>query len=165
MTTLTYTELKQAMADAGLPVSEGPNWTGADDGLYTNLFVPAVSFAAGVHPDKLNAHYGLAYSSVMPAAITAAVSGEQYSATLAGAPLTGAHGSTPVTWTLTETNKPSGATTSYLWAFGDSTTATTEVPTATHTYTAAGSFSATCTPTINGITETLVTAAAPAVLT
>lgn len=163
--TITYTQVKEAMAEAGLPVSPGSEWQGSDDGLYINQYIPQVAYAAGAHPDRLNSHYGLAYAAVMPAAIAAAVTGTQYSATLAGSPLTGVHSSTPVTWTLTETDKPAGATASYAWAFGDGTTTTTTVPNATHTYTAAGTFTATCTPTINGIAQTLVTAAAPAVLT
>jgi hypothetical protein len=163
--TINYVQLKEAMAAAGLPVSQGATWLGSDDGLYIQQYVPGVAYAAGVRPDRSNAHYGLAYAGAMPAALSAAVTGAQYSATLAGSPLTGVHSSAPVTWTLTEAHKPAGATVSYLWALGDGTNQTTSVPSVTRTYTAAGSFTATCTPTINGIPQTLVTAAAPAVLT
>lgn len=87
-----------------------------------------------------------------------------YSATLAATPLTGTHGSTLITFTLTEQNKPAGSS-SYTWNFGDGSAATvTSTPTTTYTYPAAGSFTATCTPTINGVTESVVTAAAPAVI-
>lgn len=163
--TVTYVQLKEAMANAGLPVSKGSAWMGSDDALYNEQYIPQVAYAAGVRPDRVNSHYGLAYSGVMPTAVSTAVNGNQYSATLAGLPLTGAHASAPVTWTLTETHKPAGATVSYLWALGDGTTQTTTVPHVTYTYLAAGTFTATCTPTINGIPQTLVTAAAPAVLT
>jgi hypothetical protein len=88
-----------------------------------------------------------------------------YSATLAASPLTGTHGTTVVTFTLTETNKPSGATGSYVWNFGDGSQAvTTTTPTTTYTYPAAGTYTAHVTPTINGVTEAQVTAAAPAVI-
>lgn len=165
MTTITYVQLKEAMANAGLAVSKGPAWTGPDDALYNDQYIPQVAYAAGVHPERSKSHYGLAYSAVMPSSVSTAVNGNQYSATLAGSPLTGVHASAPVTWTLTETHKPAGATVSYLWALGDGTNQTTTVPHITYTYLAAGTFTATCTPTINGIAQTLVTAAAPAVLT
>lgn len=163
--TVTYIQLKEAMAEAGLPVSQGAEWLGSDDLLYSQQYIPQVSYAAGVPPDRLKSHYGLAYSAAMPTAISNAVNGSQYGATLAGSPLTGAHASTPVSWTLTETAKPSGATTSYLWALGDGSHQTTAVPHITFTYAAAGTFTPTCAPTINGIAQALVTAAAPAVLT
>ena len=88
-----------------------------------------------------------------------------YSATLAATPLTGTAGTTVVTFTLTETNKPGGATASYAWDFGDGTSVTTTtVPTTTHTYAAAGSYTGKATPTINGTAETQVTAAATVVI-
>jgi hypothetical protein len=91
--------------------------------------------------------------------------GAAYSATLAASPLTGTHGTTVVTFTLTETNKPSGATGSYVWNFGDGSQATTTTtPTTTYTYPAAGTFTAHVTPTIDGVAEAQVTAAAPAVI-
>jgi PKD repeat protein len=162
--TITYAEIKEAMAEAGLPVSSGPGFASTDDALYTQVYIPNISYAAGVHPDPLNGHYGLAYPSVMPAAIAEAVAGAQYSATLAGTPLTGAH-PVSVVWTLTEENKPSGATQSYAWTLGDGSTSTTSVPTITHSYTTAGTFTASCVPTINGTAEANVVATAPAVLT
>lgn len=85
-----------------------------------------------------------------------------YSATLAGTPLSGAH-PLSVTYTLTETNNPSG-TDSYAWTFGDGNTAVTAVPTAVHSYAAAGSFTASVVPTINGVVKASVTAAAPVVV-
>jgi PKD repeat protein len=91
--------------------------------------------------------------------------GAQYSATLAANPLTGTHASTLITFTLTEANKPSGATGSYSWNFGDGSAVTvTTTPSTTYTYPAAGTFTAKCTPTINGVTQSQVTAAAPAVI-
>jgi PKD repeat protein len=79
--------------------------------------------------------------------------------------LTATHGSTVVTFTLTEQNKPVGATTSYLWDFGDgSTKPTTSTPTTTYTYPNAGSFTAKCTPTINSQQEPIATASAPVVV-
>jgi PKD repeat protein len=96
---------------------------------------------------------------------TAAAGGAQYSATLAANPLTGTHASTLITFTLTETNKPSGATGSYSWNFGDGSAVTvTATPSTTYTYPTAGTFTAKCTPTINGVTQAQVTAAAPAVI-
>jgi PKD repeat protein len=93
------------------------------------------------------------------------VAGAQYSATLAATPLTGTHASTLITFTLTETNKPSGATGSYSWNFGDGSAVTvTSTPTTTYTYPTAGTFTAKCTPTLNGVTQAQVTAAAPAVI-
>jgi PKD repeat protein len=68
-----------------------------------------------------------------------------------------------VTWTLTETNNPGGAD-SYAWTFGDGNTGTTTVPTVQHTYAAAGSFTASVIPTINGVVQTSINAAAPAVV-
>jgi PKD repeat protein len=92
-------------------------------------------------------------------------SAAQYSATLAASPLTGTHASTLITFTLTETNKPSGATGSYSWNFGDGSAVTvTSTPTTTYTYPTAGTFTAKCTPTLNGVTQAQVTAAAPAVI-
>jgi PKD repeat protein len=88
-----------------------------------------------------------------------------YSATAAGAPLTGTHGTTAITWTLTETGKPTTGTNSYSWNLGDGSQAqVTSVPTITYTYAAAGSYTAVCTPTIDGVAQTAVTAAAPAVI-
>jgi PKD repeat protein len=80
---------------------------------------------------------------------------------MAGSPLTGAHPAT-VTWTLTETNGPAD---SYFWDFGDGVTATVSTNAAqAHSYAVAGSFRAKCTPSFNGVADTQIIAAAPAVI-
>jgi PKD repeat protein len=139
-------------------------WTWGDGTANTTTTVPTANHSytsAGSYTiSMVPTVNGVAKPSVTIAA-PVVVSGA-YSATLAGTPLTGAH-PLSVTWTLTETNNPGGAD-SYAWVFGDGNTTTTTVPTATHSYAAAGSFTATVTPTINGVAKSLVTAAAPAVV-
>lgn len=141
-------------------------WHWSDGTADTTTTVPTANhtytIAGSVTPTMTPTVDGQVKAAV-PATAPVVVSGA-YSATLAGAPLTGAHAATPVVWTLTETNNPTG-TDSYLWDFGDTTTQTTAVPTATKTYAAAGTFTAKCTPTINGVAHPQVTATAPAVLT
>lgn len=83
-----------------------------------------------------------------------------YSGTLAGAPLTGTH-PLQVTWTLAETGGPAD---SYLWDFGDGNTVTNNLTDVQHTYAAAGSFTAKVTPTIDGVAQAQITAAAPVVV-
>jgi PKD repeat protein len=161
-TVITYAEIKAAMQAAGLPVSSGSQWLASDQGIYDEQYIPNISYAAGVNPDPVNGNYGVAYPAVMPTAIADAVAGGAYSATLAGSPLTGAHASTPVTWTLTETNGPA---TSYAWTLGDGNTQTTTVPNVTHTYAAAGTYTASVVVTIDGVVKPSIVAAAPAVLT
>lgn len=119
--------------------------------------------AAGSYTAKVTPHVGPVTKPQITAAAPAVISAA-YSATLAGSPLTGTAGTTSITWTATESNVPAGATKSYDWDFGDGQTSTTAVPTASHTYAAAGSYSAKVTPTINGTARTQVTAAAPAVI-
>lgn len=162
MTAITYTEVKEALADEAFPTSEGSAWQGQDQASY-DQFAAGATYSAGVPFSIHQANYGFAYPSLMPAAISNAVGSEDYSATsLAGTPLTGAHASTPVTWTLTEVNGPA---TSYEWALGDGTHQATTVPTITYTYSAAGTFTASVVPTIDGVVKPTVTASAPAVLT
>lgn len=160
----TYTQLKTAMEGEGLPVSTGTAYTGVDSGSYKK-FVLSTEYKAGTSKgrdrDSYAANYGMAYSTLMPTAITVAVVGGSYSGTLAATPLTGEAGQTTITLTLTETG---GTGTSFAWDFGDSTTATTTVPTTTHTYAAAGSFTAKVTPTVDGTSAAQITAAAPVVI-
>lgn len=157
----TYAQIKAAMAKYGIAVSSGSTFTSADLLAYKDQFVPAACYKGGVASDKRDSLYGLPYPAVLPAAISNAITAGNYSATLAGSPLTGTHGTTAVTWTLTETGGPG---TSYAWDFGDGNTTTTTVPNATHTYAAAGSFTAKVTPTVAGVVEAKITAAAPAVI-
>lgn len=158
-TPITYAQAKAAVAAANLPTSPGSAWQGIDDGSY-DLYAAAACYAAGVPFNRNASQYGFAFDGEMPAPIKGAIKGASYSATLAGSPLTGAH-PTSVTWTLTETNGPAD---SYLWDFGDGNTATTTVANASHSYAAAGSFTAKCTPSFSGVADTQVVAAAPAVI-
>lgn len=140
------------------------NWNWGD-GTITNTAIATATHSytvPGTYTVKMTPTIGGVIVAQVSAPTPVVISGV-YSATLAGAPLSAAH-TTPVVWTLTETNNPTG-TDSYLWDFGDSTTITTAVPNATHTYAAAGTYTAKVTPTINGVAKTQVTAAAPAVLT
>lgn len=130
-----------------------------------NLFVFKNGTLQATAPSTIPASASDIWTIVLSNDKLAGMTPPPYSATLAASPLTGTHGTTVISFTLTETNKPSGATTSYAWDFGDGTAVTnTSTPTTTHTYAAAGSFTAKCTPTINGTVETQVTAAAPAVI-
>lgn len=159
---ISYANIKAAMSDAGLPVSAGNGWNNIDEGSYQK-YVINVSVASAmpyVPKTQYEANYGLAYPGVMPDEIVEAVTNAAYSGALAGTPLTGAH-PLSVTWTLTETG---GTGTSFAWDFGDGNTATTTVPTAAHSYAAAGSFTAKVTPTVNGVVLAQITAAAPAVV-
>lgn len=157
-TPLSYTQIKASMADSGFPVSSGAGWTAKDDQNF-------VQFASGVAYgkqafSKTKLHYGLAYASEMPSSVAAEVGADNYSATLAGTPLSGAH---PLAVALTVTE--SGSTgTSFLWDFGDGNTQTTTVKTVNHTYAAAGSFTPKVTPTVGGKAKPQVSAAAPVVV-
>jgi len=150
------------MLAAGYATSPGTNWTAQDDAAYTQ-FVSDLSYKAGTFPSDSEAQYGLAYPAVMPQAVTNAVESDVYVATLAGAPLTGAHATTPVTWTLTEAD---GSAQSYAWSMGDgSAIQNTTVPYVQYTYTAAGTYTASVVPTVGGVTKPAIVASAPAILT
>ncbi len=156
-----YSDIKAAMAAEGLPVSSGSAWEGQDQGLYDGQFNPNVSYAAGVPIDRINANYGLAYPAVLPAAILAAVQGDEYTVTIAATPLSGAH---PLAVTATAT-EPTSKATSYSWLFGDGSSAVvTTVPTANHSYTAAGSYTISMTPTVDGVAKPAVSIPAPVVV-
>ena len=157
---ITFAEIKTALTAGGYPVAPGSAWQGQDAGSYTGKYVPDVSYAAGVQPDIRNANYGVAYPSVLPPAIGNAVGGANYSVTVAVTPLTGAH-PLAVTATATETGDTA---TSYSWNWGDGNTTTTTIPTANHSYAAAGTFTVHLTPTVNGVAKSPVAAAAPAVV-
>lgn len=161
---VSYATVKPLLQAAGLPVSGSGFWTGVDEASYQQ-WAAALAYQTGTPLtvyNRANLDYGFAYPAVALPMVENAVGAADYSATMAGTPLTGAHASTPVTWTLTETNGPA---TSYLWHLGDGTTQTTTVPHITYTYGAAGTFTATCVPSFNGVNAATVTAAAPAVLT
>jgi len=161
MTTVNYTNAKAALVAAGLPTSAGSNWEGIDQASY-DKFAAAATYKGGVAYSKYQTNYGFAYPSIMPVSVLDAVEIDDYHATLAGTPLTGAHASTPVTWTLTET----GATgTSYSWHLGDgSSPQVTTVPHLTYTYSAAGTFTASVVPTVGGNQVPAISATAPAIL-
>jgi PKD repeat protein len=158
---VTYTNAKTAMTKAGLPVSAGANWTNVDVKSWAT-FLATHGYVGGAYElDPAKAAYGFAYPSVMPAGVTNAVGADNYSATLAALPLAGAH-PVNVTFTLTETNSNGQ---SFSWNFGDGTAAVvTAVPTATHSYAAAGTFTAHVTPTVNGVVETAIAVTAPVVV-
>jgi PKD repeat protein len=163
LTTVTPETLKAAMLKAGYTVSTGTNWTATDYAAYSQ-YVSDLSYAAGVQPDDIDGNYGLAYPPVMPLAIENAVNAESFTATVAGAPLTGAYATTPVTWTATVT--AGGPATSYAWNLGDgSAIQTTTEPTITYTYKAAGSFTASVVPTVDTVKLKAIYATEPAVLT
>lgn len=160
--------VNRLMASSGVLIIAGPltgAYTVPTAGTNQNLFV----FKNGLLQDTAPATIPVSTSDIWAILLTndkvASAPAPVYSATLAATPLTGTAGTTVITLTLTEQNKPSGATTSYAWDFGDGTSVTTTTtPTTTHTYAAAGSYTAKCTPTINGTAEAQVTAAAPAVI-
>lgn len=160
---ISYSAAKAAMSAAGLPVSGGSSWQGIDEGSW-QLFAIGASYAK-VPYDQYATNYGFAYP-VMPDPVASAVASGAYSATLAVTPLTATHGVavTNFVWNLTETNGPG---TQYVWDFGDgSPTTTTASPTTgptSHTYAAAGSFTAKVTVTVGGSPK-LITAAAPVVV-
>lgn len=160
----TYTQAKAALTKNGFSTSAGSNWNGEDAGSLVK-FIAQSEYKAGVYPSPQSvnlAQYGFAYPGVMPASVAASIVDGSYSATLAGSPLTGTHGTTAITWTLTETG---GNGTSFSWDLGDgSGVQVTTVPHITYTYPAAGSFTAKCTPTVDGVVTPQVTAAAPAVI-
>jgi PKD repeat protein len=158
---ITNADVKAAMTAKGYDTSAGTAWEGQDQGVYDGQFTPDVSYAAGVPIDHVNANYGLAYPSVLPAAISNAVQSGEYSVTIAATPLSGAH---PLSVTATAT-EPASKATSYSWNFGDGTSAqVTTVPTAVHSYAAAGSFTIHMTPTVGGVAKPAVAAPAPVVV-
>jgi len=158
---ITYTDVKTAMTAKGYPTSSGTAWQGQDQGVYDGRFNPDVSYAAGVPIDRINANYGLAYPAVLPTAISNAVQSDEYTVTIAATPLSGAH---PLNVTATAT-EPNSKATSYSWNFGDGSSAVvTTVPTANHSYTAAGSYTVTMTPTVGGVVKPAVSAPAPVVV-
>jgi PKD repeat protein len=150
---ISYDDAKSAMDAAGFPTSDGNNWEGQDAGSYQ---IYAASVCYGKEPyDSVAANYGFAYP-VTPDAIAEAVVEGSYSATVAGNPSSG-NAPLSVTFTVTETG---GNGTSFEWDFGDgSATQTTSTPTTTHNYTTAGSFTATVTPTVDGLQVDPVSAA------
>jgi len=164
MTTVTYASAKAAAAAAHFPTSSGSLWLGQDADAFTQ-YALGVAYKAGTpvtQQMKNQLEYGFAYSSEMPSAVAGAIGVSGYAATLAGTPLTGAH-PLDVTWTLTET--AGGPADQYIWDFGDGNTATVTTNAAqTHTYAAAGSFTAKVTPVFAGVDGTQISAAAPAVV-
>lgn len=159
--TVTYTQIKTALTNGGYPVAPGSAWQGEDQGSYNNNFVADASYKAGVQPNAVLANYGVAYPSVLPAAINSAITDGNYSVTIAATPLSGAH-ALAVTATATE---PGETATSYLWHWGDGTAdTTTTIPTANHSYAAAGTFTVKMTPTVDGVVKAQVSAPAPVVV-
>lgn len=141
-------------------------WAWGDGSANTTTTVANATHSyttAGTYTPKLTPTVGGEAQTQVSAPAPVVVSGAAYSATLAGTPLTGAHASAPVTWTLTEAN---GAGTSFAWDLGDgSAIQTLTVNHVTHTYAAAGTFTAKVTPTVGGTVRAQITATAPAVLT
>ncbi len=159
--TITYEEVKTAMATAELPTSEADGWNGVDAGSYIT-YAAGVNYASGTPNDVYKNNYGFAYPGEMPAGIVEAVEGANYSVTVAASPLTGAF---PLSVTVTAT-EVGGPATSYLWSWGDgSANSTTTVHTATHSYTTAGTFTPKLTPTVAGVAQAQVSATAPVVVT
>lgn len=162
---VSYANAKTAMTKVGLPVSAGANWTNVDVASW-NKFISQNTYTVGgySHGPQTNLYkpnYGLAFASEMPASVTNLVGSENYSATLAAVPLSGAH-ALPVTFTLTETNSNGQ---SFSWNFGDGTAVVvTAVPTANHTYANAGTFTAHVTPTVNGLVEAPIAVTASVVV-
>jgi PKD repeat protein len=158
---VSYTNAKTAMTKAGLPVSVGPNWTNVDVASWQKFIHQSAYFSGSYTVDQYKANYGFAYASEMPQHVTDAVAAENYTATMAAAPLTGAH-PLLVTFTTTETNATGQ---SFSWNFGDGTAPViTNTPTTTHTYQTAGTYTAHVTSTVNGLVEPTVTAGAPVVV-
>jgi PKD repeat protein len=159
---VSYTNAKTAMAKVGLPVSAGTNWTNVDVASWNTFLVSESYYTGGYTASKYKEAYGFAFPGEMPQMITNAVGAENYTATLAAAPLTGT-GPTLVTLTLTETDDNGQ---SFVWNFGDgSALTTTMTPTTTHTYETAGTYTATVVPTVHGLIEHEVTVTAPVVIT
>src|ERR1700694_4295202 len=98
---VTYANAKTAMQEVGLPVSGAGLWTNVDVASWaTFLANNSYSISGAYKVDKYKAAYGFAYVGEMPAGVTNLVGAENYSATMAGNPLSGAH---PQTVTLTTT--------------------------------------------------------------
>jgi PKD repeat protein len=162
---VTYTNAKVAMTKAGLPVSVGTNWLPVDQASW-NTFVTQQTYAvqgynAGPIQNLYKANYGFAYPTELPQTVTNLVAAENYTVTVGESTATGA---APLaeTFTLTETN---GSGESFLWNFGDgSPTVTTTVPTVTHTYTTAGTYTPSVISTVYGFKEPL-TMGTPIVVT
>lgn len=149
---ITYAEAKTAMDAAGFPTSSGSNWEGQDAGSY-QIYAASVCYGKAPY-DSVAANYGFAYP-VTPDAIAEAVVGGSYTATVVGTPTSG-NAPLSVTFTVTETG---GNGTSFLWNFGDgSSTQTTSTPGTTHNYTTAGNFTASVTPTVDGLQVSPVSA-------
>jgi PKD repeat protein len=162
---VTYTNAKTAMIKAGLPTSEGTNWTNVDQASW-NTFITQDLYAAGGYSTGplqalYGANYGFAYAGEMPAGVTNLVGAMNYSATLAASEYTGAAPQT-VTLTLTEENANGSE---FLWTFGDGTTAVTTTPETTHDYTTAGTYTASVIPVVNSFKEPMVAIPEPIILT
>lgn len=161
---VSYTNAKTSMQAVGLPVSAGANWLPIDQASW-NKFVneqtlAVQGYSAGPMRNLYKANYGFLYTTEMPQAVTNLVGAETYTATNTPSATTGVH-PLAITFTIAETNDNGS---SFFWNFGDGTTAITTVPTATHTYNAAGTFNATVVPTVHGLVKSPV-AATPITLT
>lgn len=158
---VSYTNAKTAMTKAGLPVSVGTNWTNVDVASWQTFVRQTAYFSGAYKPDQYKANYGFAYASEMPQHVTDAVAAENYTATMAAAPLSGAH---PLLVTFTTTEVAANGQ-FFSWNFGDGTApVVTTTPTTTHTYQNAGTYTAHVTPTVNGLVQTPVAAGAPVVV-
>jgi len=162
---VTYTNAKTAMTKAGLPTSEGSNWTNVDQASW-NTFITQDLYAAGGYSAGplqalYGANYGFAYAGEMPEGVTNLVAAQNYSATLAASEYAGAHPQT-ITLTVTEENANGSE---FLWTFGDGTTAITTTPSTEHTYEAAGTYTASVVPVVNSFKEPSVAAPQPIILT
>jgi len=158
---VSYANAKAAMTKAGLPVSAGANWTNVDVASWATFMINDTYFAGGSAANKYKTAYGFGFPGEMPQLVTNIIGAENYSATMAASPLSGAH-ALPVTFTATETNSNGQ---SFSWNFGDgSPVVVTTVPTANHTYAAAGTYTAHVTPTVNGLVEATVAVTAPVVV-
>lgn len=69
-TNTNFGKLKTAMAAAGYPTSEGPNFNGIDLGSY-NRYTKDQAFITGQTVNVTDAMYGLEYSSVLPTTLAA----------------------------------------------------------------------------------------------
>jgi len=156
---LTYAQVKTAMQAAGLAVSAGGNWTPADQDLYNNKYLPNLAYNQGKKIDRTKGNYGFVFDGEMPQHVKDDVA---YVVTLAAAPLSGAH---PLAITATATEPGTVKGTKYVWTWGDGTAdTTTTVPTANHSYAAAGTFTPKVAVYVNGMKHAQVNAAAPVVV-
>lgn len=143
----SYQNAIAALIAQGYPVDAGNIWGPISQKSWWQ-FVRSTAYATGKTVSEINAGYGFAYTGTVDAGFSEGVaSGTGYVVAVNSYPISQSH-SYPFNFQVSA--QSGGVATSFSWNFGDTNTQVTTTGYVSHTYSAAGTYNPTVTPTVNG---------------